>query len=56
MKIWHFSFQWECVGQLNKLPVLEDLVITYDMKAFPYFQEFTFARIANLKVNTCHES
>ncbi|XP_071545975.1 tubulin-specific chaperone E [Panulirus ornatus] len=41
---------WECVGELNRLPVLEDLVITYDVKAFPYFQEFTFARITNLLV------
>ncbi|XP_042206334.1 tubulin-specific chaperone E-like [Homarus americanus] len=41
---------WASIEELNKLPGLEELVISYDMKISPYFQEFTFARITNLKV------
>lgn len=41
---------WECTGELNKLMKLEYLVISYNVKTSPYFQEFTFARISNLKV------
>nr|XP_053651574.1 tubulin-specific chaperone E-like [Cherax quadricarinatus]XP_053651575.1 tubulin-specific chaperone E-like [Cherax quadricarinatus] len=41
---------WKCTGELNKLPSLEDLVISYDATTSPFFQEFTFARIANLMV------
>ncbi|XP_069174271.1 tubulin-specific chaperone E-like [Procambarus clarkii] len=41
---------WEATGELNKLASLEELVISYDGNAYPYFHEFTFARIANLKV------
>lgn len=41
---------WECTGELNKLAKMEYLVISYDVKTSRYFQEFTFARISNLKV------
>lgn len=40
---------WECTGELNKLASLENLVISCELKNFPYFQEFTYARINNLK-------
>lgn len=43
-------FQWESVGELNKLQNIEDLVISYDENITLYFQEFAFARISNLKV------
>lgn len=41
---------WECTGELNKLASLEYLVIGGEQKNFPYFQEFTYARIENLKI------
>ncbi|XP_066955852.1 tubulin-specific chaperone E-like isoform X1 [Macrobrachium rosenbergii] len=48
---------WDAVGNLNKLPVLENLVMSYDEKAHIYFQEFAFARITSLMVfNRCRIS
>lgn len=47
---------WECTGELNKLASLEYLIISFELKTFPYFQEFTYARINNLKVLNRTES
>ncbi|XP_068212358.1 tubulin-specific chaperone E [Palaemon carinicauda] len=45
---------WDSLGNLNKLPVLENLVMSYDEKSDIYFQEFAFARITSLMVfNRC---
>ncbi|XP_076045831.1 tubulin-binding cofactor E isoform X2 [Oratosquilla oratoria] len=40
---------WTSVGELNKLPSLEELIITHEGEKDLFFQEFTFARIFNLK-------
>lgn len=41
---------WDAVGNLNQLPVLKNLVISYDEKTDIFFQEFTCARITSLQV------
>ena len=51
LSFFFFFYQWESVGNLNKLPVLENLVMSYDEKTDAYFQEFAFARISSLMVS-----